>query len=287
MDYYTYMRNCSICTAESYQIDKLAKHLRSEGYEPKFYDDIIHIEKYREDEAWPIADVFIFPYGCFVTWGLDEDEDEQIIQLVSKFQLQPTSMIFKDVAFFIISGNHLEEPIINEEEDEIILPSNDPLIKLSFSHGLSQSVKLNSFEQSIAVTIDHTRYLPQELATNGRIPLSSKEIAKLMGQLFAQRDAMNLDSDILDTPEFFWRRPKYEPYYLMSSNYLDIQARVAILNRKLDRVHELYDILSNEHKHLHSTRLELVVIVLIMIEVLFNIFREWDLLVVGLSKFIH
>jgi uncharacterized Rmd1/YagE family protein len=97
---------------------------------------------------------------------------------------------------------------------------------------------------------------------------------------------MNLDSDILDTPEFFWRRPKYETFYLMASNYLDIQARVAILNRKLDRVHELYDILSNEHKHLHSTRLEVVVIILIMIEVGFNIFREWDLIVGCLAKLI-
>ncbi|NBV28406.1 hypothetical protein EBR43_08150 [bacterium] len=280
------MRNCSICTAESYKIDDLSKYLRSEGYEPKFYDDIIHIEKYREDEAWPVGDIFIFPYGCFVTWGLDEDEDEQIVHLVSNFQINPTVAAFKDVAFFVISNNPEEEPVINEEDDEIILPMNDPLVKLSFSHGLSQSVKLNSFEQSISITIDNTRHLPQELAKKGRIPLSSIEIAKLMGHLFAQRDAMNLDSDILDTPEFFWRRPKYEPYYLMASNYLDIQARVAILNRKLDRVHELYDILSNEHKHLHSTRLEVVVIILIMIEVFFTLFREWDLLIVFFSKLI-
>jgi uncharacterized Rmd1/YagE family protein len=268
------MRCTSICSANAYHIDELAKHLRTQAYEPKFYDDIIHIEQVDEEREFR-GDAFFFPYGCIVTWGLNDDEDDQLVDLVKSFQKKPTDEVFKDVSYYTISPSPTDDAFIDEENDEMILPTEDILIKLSFSHALSQSVKLSSFEHSISKTIDKTRNLPEELATKGHIPLSRRKLAKLMGELFAQRDSMNLDSDILDTPEFFWRRPKYEPFYLMGSNYLDIQARVAILNRKLDRVHEQYDILSNEHKHLHSTRLEVVVIILIMIEVLFTIFREW------------
>lgn len=274
------MRCASYCSAESYRVDDFSKFLRSEGYEPKFYDDVIHIQKssHADNEEEVISDAFFFPYGCLITWGMDEDEDHQMLALVQKFQHKPLKILVKDLSFYTISSEPIDEAVIDEEEDHILLPSHDPLIKLSFSHALSQSVKLSSFEEEIYETIQNTRHLPQELAEKGCISLSSEQLAKLMGALFAQRDSMNLDSDLLDTPEFFWRRPKYEPFYLMASESLDLQARVAILNRKLDRVHELYGILSNEHKHIHSTRLEWVVILLILIEVIFSVIRDRDLI---------
>jgi uncharacterized Rmd1/YagE family protein len=269
------MRCASFCSAESYHIDELSRFLRSEGYEPKFYDDVIHIQKISySDESRDVLDAFFFPYGCLVTWGMDEDEDQQMLSLVENFQKNPINVLVKDLAFYSINPDLVEEACIDEEEDHMILPSEDHLIKLSFSHALSQSVKLRAFEESISITIQQTRHFPQELAEKGCISLSSEKLAKLMGALFAQRDSMNLDSDILDTPEFFWRRPKYEPFYLRASHYLDIQARVAILNRKLDRVHELYEILSNEHKHIHSSRLECVVIILICIEILCSVLHD-------------
>ncbi len=279
------MRCASYCSAESYQIDDFSKFLRSEGYEPKFYDDVIHIQKNTHDAHHSTGDAFFFPYGCLVTWGLDEDDDIQLLALVDKFQKMSISVVVKDLSFYSLQDHPTEEGYIDEEEDHIFLPSADPLIKLSFSHALSQSVKLSSFEESVSLTIQNTRHLPQELAEKGCISMPSEQLAKLMGALFAQRDSMNLDSDILDTPEFFWRRPKYESFYIRCSEYLDIQARVAILNRKLDRLYELYGILLNEHKHLHSTRLEWVVILLILIEVLFSILRDREHLIAFFYNF--
>jgi uncharacterized Rmd1/YagE family protein len=143
------------------------------------------------------------------------------------------------------------------------------------AHGLSQSVKLDVFENTIAQTIESTRYLPAELAEKGKISLSQKKISQKVGALFAERNSVNLHSDILDTPEFFWRRPRYEPYYHMASQYMDISTRLDILNRRLDVIHELYDILSNELKHSHSSRLEWVIILLIVTEVIMHIIKDF------------
>jgi uncharacterized Rmd1/YagE family protein len=117
--------------------------------------------------------------------------------------------------------------------------------------------------------------MPAELATKGKISLSRKKLSQKIGALFAERNSVNLHSDILDTPEFFWRRPRYEPYYVMGVQYLDITTRIGILNKRLDVIHELYDILSNELKHSHSSRLELVIIFLIFIEVMITILRDF------------
>ena len=52
---------------------------------------------------------------------------------------------------------------------------------------------------------------------------------------------------------------------------MDIQQRLEILNKRLDVIRELYEILSNELNHIHSSRLELVIIYLIVIEVFIQV----------------
>ncbi len=258
------MRCTSFCTANAYNIDNFAKFLRNEGYEPKFYDNVIHIQK---DEDGTSADVFFFPYGCIISWGLESDSERLMIDLVKTFEDKPLASITEDFSTYLIGDNTQ----INEEEDEIILEEDNVLIKLSLSHGLSQSVKLASFEVSIGETIAKTRHLPGELALKGKISLSRKKLAQQLGHLVEERNSINLHTDILDTPEFFWRRPKYEPYYIIAAEYMDIQTRLDILNKRLDVIHELYEILSNELNHLHSSRLELIIIYLIISEVVLTL----------------
>ena len=89
-------------------------------------------------------------------------------------------------------------------EDEIILPNLDVLSRLAISHGLAQSVKLGTFESALRKTFNHTKHIPEDLAKHGRISLSRKEIRRKMGELFIERNSINLHVDVLDTPEFFW-----------------------------------------------------------------------------------
>jgi uncharacterized Rmd1/YagE family protein len=262
------MRCTSFCTADSYSLDDFAKSLRNEGYEPKFYDDVIHVQK---DQGDLMGDVFFFPYGCIITWGFDLDGEGHILDLVKGFEVQPLTSPVEDYSTFLIG----EQTQIIEEEDEIVLEEDNVLIKLSISHGLSQSVKLATFEESIGRTIKKTRHIPQELAKKGKISMSRKKLAQQLGGLFAERNSINLHTDILDTPEFFWRRPKFEPYYMMAAEYMDIQTRLDILNKRLNVIHELYEALSNELNHLHSSRLELIIIYLIVIEVVLVILKDF------------
>jgi uncharacterized Rmd1/YagE family protein len=160
------------------------------------------------------------------------------------------------------------------EEDEIIVQNKNTLTKLAISHGIAQSVKLTIFEDLIQKTIDHTKHLPSELARKGKIHLSRKEISQKMGELFIERNFINLHSEILDTPEFFWDHPELEPFYRRTSHYLDVSKRVEVLNKRLNVVHELFEILSNELNHQHSSRLEWTIIFLIVIEVIIALLRD-------------
>ena len=95
-----------------------------------------------------------------------------------------------------------------------------------------------------------------------------------MGELFIERSSINLHLDVLDAPEFFWEYPEVEPLYKIMSIYLDISMRVDALNQRLDVLHELLEMLGNELNHQHSSRLELVIIWLIVIEVVMTISKD-------------
>ena len=259
------MRCAYYCTAEGYKTEELEKFLRKGGFEPKLYNDVLSIKTGEEE-----GDIFYFPYGCVIFWGVEEENELSLLEKLKPYQFNALDSLTQDIC----SYHYGSETTIVEEEDEIILEPNDVLIKLSMSHGLTQSVKLAAFEESTDQTIKKTRYLPEELAEKGKISLSRKKISQKLGALFVERNSINLHTDILDTPEFFWRRPRYEPYYMMASQYMDIKTRMDILNRRLDVIRELYEILSEELKHSHSSRLELVIICLIFLEVMLAVFKD-------------
>jgi len=237
--------------------------LRDSFFQPKFFDDVIHINF---DHG---GDVFCFSYGCCVFWNTTEHQEKTFLTNIELFTVEALKEPICDICHYDLGST----TTILEEEDSIILSEDNPIMKLSFSHALSQSVKLSAFEQDILNTIESTRYLPKELSEKGKTSLSRKKTAQYVGKLFAQRNFINLHTDLLDTPEFFWKRPKYEYFYEIAATYLDLKTRLDIVNRKLDVIHELYGILLDELKHRHSSFLETVVVLLIFIEIILTIIK--------------
>lgn len=252
------------CTASSYQIKSLFDNLRAQ-YKATLFRDVVHVEM---SNTGLEGDVFFFAYGSVVTWGLSKERSLQVLELTRNFEVSRLEEIETDEFTF----RYGDSPKV--EDDEIILPNTEMLTKLAISHGIAQSVKLGSFETAIQKTFNSTRQIPEELAKEGKIKLSKREIRRKMGELFLERSSINVHVDILDTPEFFWEYPDLEPYYKMITNYLDVSARVQVLNQRLDITHEMFEMLGNELNHQHSSRLEWTIIWLIIIEVALTMLRD-------------
>lgn len=260
------MRCTTYCTASSYDIPLLFQALQKEGH-AQLFRDVIHT--YTKEERKITKDIFYFSYGVIVCWGCTTQEEQAILASLKQFEREPASKVEVD-EFTFTQGDTMKI-----EEDEITLQNKSPLTKLAVSHGIAQSVKLTTFEWAIQRTIESTKKLPQDLSSKGKITLSRKEISKKIGELFMERNFINLHTEMLDTPEFFWNHPELEPFYRRTAHYLDINKRVEVLNRRLKVVHELFEILSNEINHQHSSRLEWTIIILIVIEVMIALFREF------------
>lgn len=259
------MRCTSYCTASSYDIPRLFQHLQRLG-STHLFRDVVHIQIKEDKQAK--GDAFYFSYGTCVFWGFSEEEEKEILQSLKEFEREPNAKPEVDEFTFTYGDT------MKIEEDEIFLHNKSPLTKLAVSHGVAQSVKLTTFEELIRRTIENTQHLPINLAKKGKIRLARKEISQKMGEIFIERNFINLHSEMLDTPEFFWEYPELEPFYRRTVHYLDVSKRVEVLNKRLNIVHELFEILSNELNHQHLSRLELIIILLICIEVVLDLLRD-------------
>ncbi len=218
------------------------------------YRDAMHIEV-AGGEAW------LFEYGVVVFWGVVEEER---VALLNRLQVSPR----------LLSGIHQEHlqfaftnDVLRLQRDLITLSIDDPLLRLSISHGLAQSIKLNEYEHKAQDTITRYAYLPKALAETGKITLRRPALAKIRGHLFSTKSDIFLHYGLLDTPEFFWEYPEYEHAYNATARYLDIRPRVDVLSNKLDVIHELFEMLAEELNHKHSSFLEWIIIILIAFEI--------------------
>jgi uncharacterized Rmd1/YagE family protein len=256
------MRCTAYCTAASYNVAAFSQFLRNH-YITTVYRDSVHVALTPD-----LGDIFFFSYGVTVCWGLSEEEENSFLEKLKSYETEGLTQRFKDEYDFCYG----ETPRI--QRDEIILATKDRLTKLAVSYGLAQSIKLAVFEETIDKTIRKTKHLPEDLATKGKIFLSRREISQKIGALFIDKSSVNLHSDILDDPDFFWEYPEHHPIYLDTAKCLDIDMRVDVLNTRLGIVGELLVMLSDQLNHQHSSTLEWTIIWLIVIEVVLAVLRD-------------
>mmetsp|Transcript_87135 Transcript_87135/g.127459 ORF Transcript_87135/g.127459 Transcript_87135/m.127459 type:complete len:147 (-) Transcript_87135:169-609(-) len=140
-------------------------------------------------------------------------------------------------------------------------------------------------ETRVENTFEKTRAYPQELAETGHISLSQSDVSKLIGQLFIVKSSVNLESDMLSTPDFFWDNEVWEPIFRHACKYLEIDDRVIVVNKRLEVLDGMFQMLKDQLEVRHATRLEWIVIWLIVAEVGLEV--VWNILIKDILGFFH
>jgi uncharacterized Rmd1/YagE family protein len=229
--------------------------------------------KARENLLMATQDIFYFDYGCVVFWGLSSREEKAALAELAAFTIDPVSDTELDSSYDIMEFvfDRKANPQRPIRFDRMRLRSLNVAEKLALSYAMAQSSKLFVFESKVLDSVEKTRYLPQELAKKGRINNSKKELNKLIGQLFVEQTEVNLFSSILDTPDFLWDDDEHLPAYQYTRSYLEVDARVTLVNSRLGVIRDLLDVLTAQVADSNSTRLEWIIIWLISVEIVLGI----------------
>ncbi|CAG8763430.1 5741_t:CDS:2, partial [Acaulospora morrowiae] len=196
-------RVTAYCTASSYRMDDLMKHLQNikvrNSTAPKRIDeciyttfsffpkppiiaDLLEIEEVTvPSQEQLIPEIFYFEYGVVVIWGMKEEEEKSLLRDLVAFEEEKLAASDVETEEFHYHYAASYQPRIYN--DVITLKnSGNYMVKLTISHAIAQSVKMTLFEELIEDTIEATKHIPQTMADTGKVLMSRTAITKKIGQ---------------------------------------------------------------------------------------------------------
>lgn len=259
-------RTTAYCTAESYNLKNLYKLLRKNSKTGKiqmYYGECLYASYQTGGTS---HDLFFMHYGAVVMWGLEENEEQNVLKLIGCIEENKYDIKAVEVENFEY-GISKHAQIVN---DRILLPDESVHMKMVISIAMAQSVKLDYFEELVDETIDTVKDLPDEVEKEGKVGKRRQDILKIMGKLHKLSFNLNLISNILGEPEFVWEYSAFSPLYETCIRYLDIKPRADLLNKRLEIIHGMLEILSENITTHNSEKLERTMTWLIGISVVFG-----------------
>ncbi len=243
------MKACGYLIGQSISLEKLNSHKR-----------------FREVEYFNLDrnEYFIFPYGVVVCWG--DGELKKVLPLIETLiKGKPFKEALDKDRFDIQKTGESE---IRIQEDIIYLDSDDVFEKLSLSHAIAQNLRLSFIEINAQNQMRRIKGIPRLMGVKGKIPYSKKELTRLLADIFSLKSQVSFEYSVLDKPEFFWERPEFDKTYRTMAIYLELEPRLNVLEKKIDVLNDFLSLLRDELNHRHSSKLEWIIILLILIEII-------------------
>lgn len=275
------MQCIAFATADQYHLPTLCHDLVGKGFQelelPRDASNVLVISTDQAAKPDDSALMFFFREGSVVFWNVEEKMMKTVLRTLERHEIQPYEVALvhwenEEINYTFGEGNTKLERgnfILSHQMD----PQDAVLEKFAFSNALCLSVKLAIWEVSLDSFVESIQSIPETLKSGKRVKLSSAEVMQKIGELFTLRHCINLRSDLLLTPDFYWDRENLEKLYDKTCQFLSINRRVNVVNEKLEHCTQLTDLMRSHLSEKHSLRLEWMIVILITIEVMFELVR--------------
>ncbi|KAL4764424.1 RMD1 family protein [Aspergillus foveolatus] len=298
--------------AEQFNVRKAREILQEKGYEPDplgtgLYPQVVHVQIPLDSirrvsnpsaeglSPEEIGDIFVFPSGTVVSWALPEGFTSFLAtrtllpaaEGAHVDSLETEDLEYVEDAQRDNSSIHGDTIILGTKpSDAALAPQSSGhqsvdtvLTKVAFSSGLARSTKLAVLETLLSNYFESTRTIPTLMSQGSRLPYTRDFILRKTGQLLSVRAQLNLYSELTDSlPDIFWdsrHELGLEGYYEQVGRALDVGIRIKLLNEKMDYAQEIASVLRERLSETHGLRLEWIIILLIAVEVGFEVLRLW------------
>ncbi|KAK9479557.1 hypothetical protein V1514DRAFT_328249, partial [Lipomyces japonicus] len=166
-------------------------------------------------------------------------------------------------------SRHSKSPQIYNDLITLKPHKADYMHKLTMSHAIAQSTKLSHFETKMEryTSRSDLERVPKQLTFTGSSNvLNRMQINQASGRLFRLRMDVNLNSSVLDVPEFFWEEePELHAYYMAIRDYLEIKRRISVLNQRCMVYLDLLEVLADGVADSNMSSITWIIIVLIAV----------------------
>jgi uncharacterized Rmd1/YagE family protein len=206
--------------------------------------------------------IYILNYGVVVFCNAEDELVEGCLDRWKDFIIAPGSRIEDDLLATKTESDHIEVTF-----DGLQLGRFDDAVNKMIMLHLAQSVVLDHFfdrSQTLLTSIkEHTEYMEEK----GKIRLSQKDTLRFIGKILSAKNHIAENLYIMDSPEQTWDDEYLEVLHGKLRNHLDQAQRYRVIENTLRIVEENLTIYTSYNDHRESSRLEWIIIILIVIEV--------------------
>lgn len=256
----------SFCIAQTIDLNRIDNYFKKNDREFKSvkFRDVLKLNHMIHHEQI----IYLFKNGAVVSWGIKRHRISDYLNIIGTLCEKPVSLLVHDEFHFQSGDKTTIEPHDYFDVDCLTIEDDSDEIKLSLSYGFSQSVKLQYYETIIEGLIEKYNPVIQSLSQSGEMAISRNQIQRIIGEILGAKSELNLISNFLYHPKYFWQHPTLEHHFSMLERYLHIQRRVNAINHRLDTLNEIFEMFDNYLDNRHGHNLEIIIIILIILEII-------------------
>lgn len=244
----------------------------ADGIDIKTFKSAFKAELYfgDTDELFYITDegqyIYVFKYGVVCFLNYDPIRISEFLQLIYPFCKNKFDESLEEE--FKIQTNSAKNKIGFSSIE--IMGSDIEVLRLIMLN-VSQSVALDYYQEQTSKLLEETNYHTQILEAKGSLNISGINLKKYIGKTLLLKNRIAENLYIFDAPPETWEDENLNKIHNDLNRTFDLNERFRNIQEGLSIIKDNYELFRDLLQYRTSYRLEWVIIILIMVEVL-NIF---------------
>ncbi len=159
--------------------------------------------------------------------------------------------------------------------DKIVLKKMNHEIARVLMLSIAQSIALDHYTAQSEQLLKEISIHTTELEKRGAFSIRGRNLAKYMGRTMNLKNKIVGNLYVFDTPTEIWNDELLDRIHTDLHRELDIDQRYRSLKDNLETIKESLDFFNEFNQHTHSSRLEWIIILLILFEIVKPFFDQW------------
>jgi required for meiotic nuclear division protein 1 len=216
------------------------------------------------------GDIFIYPFGAVVFHDVAPERREA--ELARLYRARPglTTQVVRE------SFSVREEPgkPVDMVAGSLVVDRFGEERAAVVALIVGQSAALEYYERIVAGLFTRTVGLVDPLEKHGSVSAPIRRLHRFIGEAIATRNEVFTVLALLDKPDATWDDPAMDRIYDELRAEFDLVDRYATMEQKLDGVQEALELVLDVARDRRTWLLELTIVLLILFELLLEVFRR-------------
>ncbi len=247
--------------AESFNIKKFRSEFRTDVHSGSTTEVFYALENNRF--------LYVFDYGVVVFANFDAVAKSEFLLFVKNYAIDCVDLDLSE-EYKIAIDNTLQK--VTVKNHYVTVPEIDSFILRIVMLNIGQSVALEYYEILTDNLISSAKHYILELEKKGKISISKTNLLKYIGKVLNVKNSIVDNLYILDDPNLVWDNEELNLMNRQLKVNFDINTRFKDLDYRLQIVENNLTLFTDLLNVRESSRLEWVIVILILIEILIALF---------------